>query len=65
MNTLLQSVIWGNQPAVTFAGIKFERVTHALYRQEDAGFIRLWTPADPYQYKALDKANNTVKHFPI
>jgi hypothetical protein len=65
MNKLLASVIYGNQPAVTFADIEFERVTIALYRQEDAGSIRLWTPANPYQYKALDKASNTVKTFDI
>lgn len=64
-NEFLASVIWGNEPAVTFAGIKFEQVTHMLYKQEDADSIRLWTPADPYQYKALDKANNTVQSFAL
>jgi hypothetical protein len=65
MNDILQSVIFGNRPAVEFAGIKFNRMTYMVYRQEDADSVRIWTPADPYQYKVLNKASNTIENFAI
>ena len=65
MNDILQTVIFGNRPAVEFAGIEFKRMTYMTYRQEDADFVRIWTPANPYQYKALNKTSNSVEHFAI